>query len=368
MAFPVITHIDEFKAAVKEKGELHFKTYNNNCTVCCYVFQDSHTFSGENAMWYREARGITFGPDGNLLIRPYHKFFNVDEKVETKEAVLDWSKVVEIADKRDGSCIMCGILDGELLWKSKKVFDSDVALLVKDRYTADTPEYKLAFELCKLGLTPIFELTSPVNRIVLEYKEYQLTLLSIRVNSTGEYKDRVYLEQWCNEYKVPLVDSYMEQYKEHGLTPFKERLENDTGFEGYVVTFEDGTMVKFKSKWYLMLHHVVSFVHQQNVVTMVLDEQIDDYKSYLNSLTDTSLIAKVEEIESTVLQDLLSIQSFVECTVNAKEFDNPRDFSIKYNTHEYFHLLISLFRGKEPNYKEFYRSRILEVKFSKECI
>jgi hypothetical protein len=167
---------------------------------------------------------------------------------------------------------------------------------------------------------------------------------------------------------VPLVDSYMEQYKEHGLTPFKERLENDTGFEGYVVTFEDGTMVKFKSKWYLMLHHVVSFVHQQNVVTMVLDEQIDDYKSYLNSLTDTSLIAKVEEIESTVLQDLLSIQSFVECTVNAKEFDNPRDFSIKYNTHEYFHLLISLFRGKEPNYKEFYRSRILEVKFSKECI
>ena len=55
-----------------------------------------------------ECRGIIFDKEGNIMSRPFHKFFNVNELKETKEAVIENSireKAHVIMEIMDGSMI-----------------------------------------------------------------------------------------------------------------------------------------------------------------------------------------------------------------------------------------------------------------------
>ena len=51
----------------------------------------------------RECRGIKFGLDGNIIARPYSKFFNLGERAETFPEVINWDQKFIILDKLDGS-------------------------------------------------------------------------------------------------------------------------------------------------------------------------------------------------------------------------------------------------------------------------
>lgn len=53
----------------------------------------------------RECRGLTFAKDGKLLDRKYHKFFNINERKETKLHAIDFSQFHQVLEKLDGSMI-----------------------------------------------------------------------------------------------------------------------------------------------------------------------------------------------------------------------------------------------------------------------
>lgn len=367
MSFPHITNLSDFSNHI-DKPEISTKNHENGYTVISYMFQDSHTFDGPAAPWTRECRGITFAPDGTIASRPLHKFFNVGEKEETFEQNLDWDNIDDIMDKRDGSMISPVLSSNGLLWKTKKTFDNGESEVANTRYGKGTPEYQLALEWINKQYTPIFELTSPINRIVLQYTTYDLTLLAIRNNITGEYLSRDILLQTTAKYGVKLVDTFLDEYRKHGFSPFKEKLDHGTHFEGYVIRFKDGTMVKFKSKWYLELHRVVTFVRERDIASMVLNETVDDYKSYLNSINDFVTMEKVNTIETTVLHDLLSIRSEVNDILNQRVYETPKDVALQFSTHKLFSLIISQYRGKEPDYNAYYTNYILTNKFSLETV
>jgi hypothetical protein len=95
-----ITEVEEFRELVKCKEEIREAHIGHGCTSFCYMVSGPDTFDSAAA---RECRGIVFdGPD--VVGRPLHKFFNVNEREETLLKNLDWSKVVRVMDKRDGCC------------------------------------------------------------------------------------------------------------------------------------------------------------------------------------------------------------------------------------------------------------------------
>ena len=73
--------------------------------------------------------------------------------------------------------------------KSKKCFDNSQVRIATE--WLHRPENKRALGFCKsfaeAGFTIIFELTSPGNRIVVEYDTTDMRLLHIRDNVTGEH-------------------------------------------------------------------------------------------------------------------------------------------------------------------------------------
>ena len=371
MTFPIINNINDLLPHISEKSEIKVVKHENGCTVVSYMFQDRDTFAGPESDWLRECRGITFGPDGNIASRTFHKFFNVNERVDTKEAVINWSDIHATYDKRDGSMISPVLLDGKLVYKTKKSFDNDISQKVNALFNASTPEYKLSYDLltCAIAATPLFEYTAPDNRIVLKYNEPKLTLLAVRDNVSGRYWTHNEIADVCNDYQVNLVDKCLIDTSVTGwLDNLKEVLANTDNFEGFVFVSNTGERYKWKCAWYDFLHHNCTFTTERNIAEMVIDETVDDFKAYCISIGDTELFNKVEAIETRTCNVLKSIADTVESTVSANKLLDVKDFCLTFKEHSLFHLMIALYRQKEVNYNDYFRKYVLETEFSADTI
>lgn len=133
----------------------------------------------------RECRGIIFDSvTGDLISRPFHKFFNANEKPETQLAGLDMSREHAIFDKMDGSMIRPLIINRKLSLATKMGI-TDIAGAAEKLLTAEQKAWlRLVVED---GTTPLFEYVAPTNKIVIHYDEAKLVYLGSRENVTGDY-------------------------------------------------------------------------------------------------------------------------------------------------------------------------------------
>ena len=181
----VLPHIqgrDEFIVAEREFG------YVVNYVVAFADTFDMASPDDVTGAIRRECRGIKFDTAGNIIARPFHKFFNIGEREETQPGKLDFTAPHQVLTKLDGSMIHPILHEGQIRWCSKMGF-TEVAEQIND-FTKDNKNYLDFSEWCiKNGLTPIFEWTSRKQKIVIDYPEDGLTLLAVRNNVTGQYLD-----------------------------------------------------------------------------------------------------------------------------------------------------------------------------------
>jgi putative RNA ligase len=376
-----INHIDELRPKVAHKEEIREGDMGNGYTSFCYMIAAEGTFDD---VWSRECRGIVFDHAGKVAGRPLHKFFNVNEREETQVGKIDWSKVVRVMEKRDGSMIhTVRGEDDSVLLKSKKSFDSDVAKAAKafviDKFSQS--DYDINGFLIKIVLeenaTAIFEFTAPDARIVLYYSRPELRLLHIRDNVTGEYWPRKRLQTLAATYSVPVVDEVFDFWdyvepdfgKVGGYTLDVEKIlhaaETRENIEGWVIQFDDGEMVKLKTAWYLARHKAMTFLRERDIALMVLEEQLDDLKSLL--VGEGVDIQEVLKIEQSVLDDVRGIERGVKSIAAAEDFKMPRkDFVFKHRATAgpYFGMLMALYSGKEPDYKDYFKDNIWKQKYT----
>ena len=374
--FPTITvNLKEIKQELASIPEIRFAEQPNGTTVCCYIVAAEGTFDSNLA---REARGMVFDRTGRIISRPLHKFFNVNERPETHVDQIDWSKVYRVMVKRDGSMIHTVENSNhdngrDYYWlKSKKSFTSDVVIQT-EKWIDGSENKKNLKDFCNTivgqNKTAIFEWTSPEARIVLPYEQPELTLLHIRCNYTGEYAKNEELEYYSKTYNIPLVAEDIEAKNillEKGPSALLDHALNLQGVEGWVIQFEDGNMVKLKTKQYLELHRVMTFLRERDVALMVLREQLDDLKTTL--VAEGCDLAQVLDIEARVVQKIDTIINSVENTYNEWKQLDRKSFAIKFGSngenHPFFGLLMSKYTGKEPNYKDYYEKNHLSNDFT----
>ena len=376
--FPLISHINDLIPHISTKPEIRVAEHDGQMSgykTACYMLSGANTFDNDFA---RECRGITFFPDGSIASRSMHKFFNVGERADTLEHVLDFSKVQCIMDKRDGSMIhpVPTVDRKDYVMKSKKSFASDVAVAA-DRFAHFSTDIDTFIKRCIIdGLTPTFEYTSPKHRIVLNYKTEELQVLHIRENVSGRYFTRAQIDEYVNNIQlqgsikiVEVIDSTFDSLKSN-LNDFDD-------IEGFIIQFESGEMVKLKTPWYLSLHHNVTFQTERGVARMVLDETVDDFKSYLTMVGATDTFEKVVKIERNVLLTIKRIEGTVEkfCEIysrmhghNRKEFAIAVKSDLNVEQLNLFGLIMTLYSGKVPDYRAFYEKHYLESRFSSDQI
>jgi RNA ligase len=296
--FPVIKNIQQVKQAITGCEEF-IVAERDFYDVVNYVVQKSDTFQKvetENDAIKRECRGLIFDKQGNLISRPFHKFFNFGEKVYDGEP--DISKPHVILKKLDGSMIRpVEVENGTFEYKGKtfslftKMGNTDVSKQAEKFIKGKEGYFKLIVACLKNGSTPIFEWTAPYNRIVINYEKEQLTLLAIRFNENGKYLKMDDVKKVVGKLNIPVVESYPGNISSvrQFLGDIKENEE-----EGFVIRFDDGHMVKVKTEWYVAKHKAKDkMLFEKDVISMIVNETVDDIKPMLTELD----LNKIEEFE-----------------------------------------------------------------------
>jgi RNA ligase len=198
--FPKLQHLDEVRAVVKDAKEFIIAEREWGFVVNYLVsgpdtFPGVHTAGGSPRMRAeatrakairRECRGLIFDKSGQLISRPYHKFFNVNERDETQIDRIDLGQPHVILEKLDGSMVR-PVPIGDAYRLGTKMGVTDVSMQA-EVWLVDHPNYDQFIREClSNGLTPIFEWVSRKQRIVIDYPEDNLILTAIRNNFTGEY-------------------------------------------------------------------------------------------------------------------------------------------------------------------------------------
>lgn len=290
--FPEIRTIADVLPAIEGRPEF-IVAERDFGTVINYVVAMADTFKMEGpddvmGAIRRECRGLIFAPDGTLMSRPFHKFFNVNEKEETQINVLDMSQPHVIMEKMDGSMIRPIFMNGRLRLATKMGV-TDIAVEAEEQLSYNQTEW--LEDMLKNGITPILEYIAPTNKIVIEYAEPKLVLLATRDNIYGNY--------WWLPPSAPF--EMVQQYGslDGGLADYIARARQQQGREGDIIRFADGHMVKIKNDWYVQIHKTKDIVRvDRNIVELILNETIDDTRAML----DPSDMDRVNDVEDEFWQ------------------------------------------------------------------
>lgn len=274
----------------------------------------------------RECRGIIFDSvTGDIIRRPFHKFFNVNERDETQDHRVDLSRPHAILEKLDGSMICPFIVNGEMIWGTK-MGATDVAKPVEE-FVKNNPKYiDFADRQISMGWTPIFEWCSRKQRIVLDYKEDQLILTAIRNMTTGQYVGTSELYNIALQSDIPVVKAYQPQTDMKAFLEYVHDLED---LEGFVVRIGDGHMLKLKCHWYLQIHKAKEAILQdRNIVELILEEKLDDVKAHLPAEDRDRLTQFEHDINKAIaisVSDIrIQLDSLIRNSVDRKTFATGR--------------------------------------------
>jgi RNA ligase len=257
-----------------------------------YVYVDKDTFDHALLM---ECRGIKFDMDGRVIARPFHKFFNLGERINESE--VDWAAHHITMLKLDGSMIHTAFSpEGKALAMTRKGV-TDIAKVVQDLFFREGDRHThISNVLMNSGYTPLFEYTAPNNRIVIPYETSMLTLLAARNMHSGEYMDRTSLETMAAQWHVPMIRRHYSNAR-NLLTMARDAKD----VEGIVIQFEDGFMLKVKAEDYVLKHRALDDLgSKKKVLAVVFADGVDDMLPLLGELDRAQLLDFRDQVNRQV--------------------------------------------------------------------
>lgn len=296
-----------------------------------------------------ECRGHMFRVDSGveLVSLPFEKFFNLNENPMTTD--LDLSQVDFIHEKRDGSLISTYMHEGEVRLKSKTALTSDQALDAM-RLMHEDPTLKAMIDSAvKQGWTVCMEYTSPENRIVLPYQTHELRVLGARDNETGAHAGYEDLFFEFGDYMI-------EDHSHHGsyAEEFIASIPSMKGIEGFVIGLHGGQRIKVKTDEYFGLHRAKDSIQSdRRLFEVCVNDSSDDLRSMFHDDAYTlNRITEMEKVAGHAYNNL--VQSVQDFHKSNKGLDQ-KSYAIRGQKELErigFHCAMTMFQGREPDYKK----------------
>lgn len=223
-------------------------------------------FDGAWDEYTKMCRGLITDLEGNIVARPFPKFFNIGQIDETKIEALLQLGTPKIYDKLDGSL---GI----------QYYDRDVPFIsTRGSFKSDQAQWATGWLRAKNlnrdsfieGYTYLYEVIFAANRIVVSYGDRaELVLLAVVNTDTGEELD-------------PIAEA-----KRIGLSSadrlaigFNELLEKAKTLggneEGFVLHYSNGLRVKIKGEEYVRLHRLITGFSNKSIWELLKEGQSFD--------------------------------------------------------------------------------------------
>ena len=271
-------------------------------------------------------RGLVTDDLGNVVARPFKKFFNLSENRTNT------SDNFEIFEKLDGSLGILFFYGGNWILASRGSFTSDQA--IKGRELLDKT---CNYNLLNKNNTHCFEIVYRENKIVVDYGDFEgCVLTAVFDTQTGE-------EQPLDGWGLKTVESY------DFYTPLKElhTIIKDNE-EGYVIRFSNGERCKIKGAEYLRLHKMMS-----EMSTTAVWDCLRNGDSILNLIHDFpdefyNVVRDYErELSSKFYNEKVKINSEYLAVSKSLELCDDKTFALFIKDNPYKSYLFSLRNNKD---------------------
>lgn len=283
-----------------------------------YNYTESAAYTRAWSPVTRTCRGlIARTTDGEVIARGFDKFWNHNEP--ESEGIITAGGPVTVTSKEDGSLgVLYPVGGGKYAVATRGSFSSEQALhatqLWRDRYAGRwTPP---------VGMTALFEIVYPANRIVLDYGSLDdLILLGFVDTADGfTFGPDALVHDWPGRVVRTLP-----------YGSFAEALADEPGegVEGYVVHFLDSDRrVKIKGSWYQTLHKIVTGLNARAVwehlcdgapLADLLTSIPDEFRQWAQEIGE-GLEAQVEGMAAEVEHEYEAIRSQLPADHTRKDF------------------------------------------------
>lgn len=248
---------------------------------------------------------VTHSQTGEILARPFCKFFNIEEGKHVA------TEHFEVYEKLDGSLIILFWYIDQWVVASRGSFNSDQSNAAQ-RFFNEKLE-----NIFETDTTYMFEFTSEWNKIVVDYQGENLTLIGAIKTHTGEELSWEKLKITANAAKCNIAKKY------DGLLDvslLKDLINKNE--EGFVVKFSNGNRVKVKGEEYIRLHRIMTNLSSYDVWKnlmigrrIALENIPDEFFEWIKS-TEENIINDFNRIKNLHIEEYKKY-AYIE---SAKEF------------------------------------------------
>lgn len=259
----------------------------------------------------RNFRGTLFNKDTKELIAlPFFKFFNYEENPFTSKELVEKFEMQNVFEKVDGSLIYFYMLGDSLFCRTKRSIDNDQIRLANSIVERNPNLKDWIIDMIQDAYTPMFELLSPRNTIVVKYKFEDLCFIAKRCMRTGEvaYSTDPNLDVpfWPKAelgFSMPLalypiLDTFS-KFEDVVDNCNTEEFERENLTEGYVVSFTNGELVKIKRKQYIDFARLKEdALNDTSIVKLLFSDSLDDL--FREFKEDQDILDFIEKITNSV--------------------------------------------------------------------
>lgn len=215
------------------------------------------TQTGQPVIWNdttKHCRGLIVDGQGNVVEHPFVKFWTFRQYLSDRLMLLNDNQVMrvpnghfKIKEKIDGSmCVLYWIGNIPYLATQRSFVNHKAKRATQILHT----KYSQLFPKLDRRYTYIFEAVYPEAKVLIDYQDKEdLYLIGKIDRDTGKPCD-------IPDIGFPVAKDYTLVYSE--ISNFDELIKlNLPNQEGFVLYFEDGSMIKLKFPWYQELHHLL---------------------------------------------------------------------------------------------------------------
>jgi RNA ligase len=222
-------------------------------------------------------RGLILDREGNVIAKPFPKFFNYEELVGmTFRPSTIPNEPFSVYEKMDGSLGIVFCYDNKWHVATRGSFTSEQAVKgaeILKKYDTD---------FLSPGYTYLFEIIYPENRIVVDYgKDEKLVMLACIDCSADGIESDIHIPYYMDNFDV--VKKY------DGINEFeqlKQTISNDA--EGYIVQFQSGMRMKIKGTEYIRLHKILTNFSTTDIWELLRDgKPLDEFLDRVPDEFDT---------------------------------------------------------------------------------
>ncbi len=280
-------------------------------------------YSGEWTDTLLMCRGLVTDNEGTVISRPFKKFFNLEERRHVH------SPNFTIWNKEDGSLGIVFKYNDVWHVSSRGSFTSDQA--VKAKEMLDKVEGK--DEVFKEGLTYLFEIIYPENKICIDYgSDEKLVLLGAVDIESGEEFNPSQISQSC--FEIP---------DQHHFSDYAQIAELDwENKEGFVVHFDNGHKCKIKFANYLVKHKIVWSLTNKMCHEYLASGKIEELIQQVPDEFYEIVKSEIEEIE----EDFMFLKLMCEGVFKQIYCENRKNFALSAKMYKYPQILFAMLDKK----------------------